>query len=209
MANDCDGHHTLKKKLSDHGKALFRQSQGVDGPGQMSPATSFTAPPPKRQSHPPPRMSRAGNAPAGRAPARSTMPPIREERAGGPRPPPPLPGGGKPPPLPAPAKNTAPAAAGGGRGMLLNAITGFDASALKKTKTVDKSKPAIGKSAAPASTGNPMLDAIKARAGKPKRSTKARKQRPKPQHKETQLEHRRRVTRQESYDDMAWDPDDD
>ena len=93
--------------------------------------------------------------------------------------------------------------------MLLNAITGFDASALKKTNTVDKSKPAIGKPKAAASTGNPMLDAIKARAGKPQRSNKARKQRPKAQHRETKLEHRRRVTRQESYDNMEWDPDDD
>ena len=140
MANDSDGHHTLKKKLSDHGKALFRQSQGVEGSGQISPSTSFTAPPPKRQSQPPPRMSMAGGQQTRARPAvRSTMPPIREERAGGPRSPPPLPGGGKPPPLPPPAKRTAPgraSAAAGGRGMLLNAITGFDASALKKTKTV-------------------------------------------------------------------------
>ena len=84
MANDFDGHHTLKKKLSDHGKALFRQSQGVEGSGQISPSTSFTAPPPKRQSQPPPRMTMAGGQPTRARPAvRSTMPPIREERAGG------------------------------------------------------------------------------------------------------------------------------
>lgn len=112
-------------------------------PQPTSTAAPAPAPAPAKAPAPAPAPAapKAPSAPpkASSGPAAPPPPPAAPSGGGAPPPPPP-PAPGAPPPPPPPVAVARPAA---GRGALLDSIEGFKKGGLKKTVTVDKSKPLL------------------------------------------------------------------